>query len=274
MLHDEGYILWLTYESDRLFMQSPSSRRDFLDMLCCVKNKEHAANVRNYEKLTRERLKILKSCGESYGRKKDIDSWLSVVENKISEVGLRVVDDRVRIARELGESQLESAEFPRFKNQMTGPVEDCVMQSSQGQLVSEYASVLRERRQKDFLSCSTTVGPNRSDWVVVRESDGMPACLCSAGEQKMLLIGAFFAFVMMSLKNDCRNLMLLLDDVVSHLDHRHRILIFEYVKTITNCYPRKSSIWLSGPERNLFDGLEGVAEFFKIHNHNIERIMK
>jgi hypothetical protein len=35
-----------------------------------------------------------------------------------------------------------------------------------------------------------------------------------------------------------------------------------------------SSMWLFGSERSLFDDLEGVAQFFKIHNHNIERIMK
>jgi hypothetical protein len=104
-------------------------------MLCCVRSKEHAANVRNYEKLTRERLKILKSCGESYGRKKDIDSWLGVIENKISELGLRVTSDRVRIARELEEFQLEDTEFPRFRSRMTGPVEDGVIQPCSGQLV-------------------------------------------------------------------------------------------------------------------------------------------
>lgn len=99
----------------------------------------------------------------------------------------------------------------------------------------------------------------------------MPARLLSAGEQKMLLTGAFFAFVMMSLRADHRNLILLLDDVVAHLDLKHRTLIFGYVKAIVANYPNKTSVWLSGPERELFTGLEGEAEFFNIHDNNIER---
>jgi DNA replication and repair protein RecF len=272
--HDDNYVLWLTYESDRLFMQSPSGRRDFLDMMCCIKAREHAVNVRDYEKLTRERIKILKGYNEAYGLKKDIDSWLTIVENKISELGLRIVSDRVRVVKELEDSQLEGVEFPRFRNWMSGPIEDGVMRPHSGQPLDEYVSTLKNRRQKDGLLCSTTVGPNRSDWMVERASDGMPARLCSAGEQKMLLIAAFFAFVMTSLRNDRRSMILLLDDVVSHLDHRHRALIFKYVSAIVNNYPEKSNIWMSGPEKGLFEGLDGDAEFFEIHNRNIERTIQ
>ena len=41
----DNYILWMTYEIDRLFMQSPSDRRDFIDMFCNVRSQNHSQNL-------------------------------------------------------------------------------------------------------------------------------------------------------------------------------------------------------------------------------------
>ncbi|MDR3031274.1 MAG: AAA family ATPase, partial [Holosporales bacterium] len=73
-----NYILWLTYETDRLFLQSPPNRREFIDMLCAVKMKNYMNYVYTYEKLARERLKILKTYFDS-GINKDISKWLDII---------------------------------------------------------------------------------------------------------------------------------------------------------------------------------------------------
>ncbi|MDR0744501.1 MAG: AAA family ATPase, partial [Holosporales bacterium] len=100
-----NYILWLTYETDRLFLQSPSYRRDFIDMLCSVTIKNHMNSVHNYEKLTKERLKILKTYFAS-NINKDIEKWLDIIEEKISNIGLTIARSRIKISAEIEESQI------------------------------------------------------------------------------------------------------------------------------------------------------------------------
>jgi DNA replication and repair protein RecF len=250
-------------------MLSPSSRRDFIDMLCCVKDKHHNLLVKNYEKLTRERLKILKAnLGKPIST--DIATWLDIVEAKISDLGLKIATNRILVTHELEKFQLKNNEFPEFKNQMTGLLENSIINEETESRLESYKSELRDRRQKDGFSGSTTFGANRSDWKVVHTEKQIEAELCSAGEQKMLLSGTFLSFVVRNLKYDERNLILLLDDVIAHLDSKHRALIFKYVKSLVEQNPKKISVWLSGTDKCLFDELEDNALFFNVHNNLVE----
>ena len=260
----DNYVLWMTYETDRLFMQSPSDRRDFIDMFCNVRSPEHAQNVKDYEKLTRERLKILKKYCEN-GISQDISKWLDVIEKKIVDLGIKIANERKLIASELEKYQIRNGEFPCFKTKMAGRLEDEILQSENAEEL--YQNELINRRQKDGFSGSTTLGPNRSDWIIVHEEKQMPAGHCSAGEQKMLLTGIFFAFIIHNMESDRRQLIILLDDVIAHLDPLHQNLLFKYVKSFTK-ESQNVSVWLSGTDRNLFKELEDSAVFFKVANGN------
>ncbi|MDR0942026.1 MAG: AAA family ATPase [Holosporales bacterium] len=267
---DNNYLLWMTYETDRLFASAPSDRREFIDMLCCVKDKSHNVLVRSYERLTKERLKILKlNLGKPILA--DTAKWLDIIEAKIADLGLKIADNRIIVSRELEKFQLRNGEFPEFKNQMTGSLEKSIIEKEVDFRLESYKSELKDRRQKDGFAGSTTFGPNRSDWKVIHVEKQIAAELCSAGEQKMLLSGAFLAFVVRNLKYDERNLILLLDDVSAHLDSRHRALIFKYVRSLVAQNLNKISVWLSGTDKTFFDELKEDAFFFNVHDNLIER---
>ncbi|MDR3224422.1 MAG: AAA family ATPase [Holosporales bacterium] len=266
----ENYILWLTYETDRLFMQSPSSRRDFIDMFCCVQDRIHNSNLRNYEKLARERLKILKKSFDN-GLSSSVSSWLDIVESKLADYGLKISKNRIATTKTLEKGQLQSCEFPKFQNKMTGALEDDILGGESDSPLDHYRSELRNRRQKDFFSGITTFGPNRSDWKVCHKEKQIAAFMCSAGEQKMLLSGVFLAFVISNMKNDDRNLILLLDDVIAHLDAHHRNLIFGYIRSLVGQNSDKISTWLSGTDKNLFGELSDQATFYNVHDNCIRK---
>lgn len=258
----DNYILWITYEIDRLFMQSPADRRDFIDMFCKVRSSTHAQDLKDYERLTRERLKILKRYCEKEVTK-DISKWLDVIEKKIVTLGIKIAQERQRITEELEENQIRNGEFPMFTNKMVGRLEDEILQTDNPENL--YQEELANRRQKDGFSGSTTLGPNRSDWQVVHEGKRITADQCSAGEQKMLLVGIFFAFILHNLKTDIRNLIILLDDVVAHLDHSHREILFRYINSFVDGN-ENVSIWLSGTDKGLFDRLSKNTLFFEVEN--------
>lgn len=266
----DNYILWMTYETDRLFLQSPSNRRNFIDMFCAVKHNFHTANINEYEKLTKERLKILKNNIDNM-KNEDINRWLKIIEEKIVDLGLKITKCRVDITNELEKCQLKDIDFPRFKNEMTGPIESSIMRLECGRQVERYRAELNDRRLKDFFSGSTTFGPNRSDWKVFHDTKKMDASLCSAGEQKMLLSGVFLSFVVHNVQVDNRELILLLDDVIAHLDAKHSVLLFKYIRKLAAEYNSKISIWLSGTDKNLFNELKDFALFFRVHNNTVEK---
>jgi DNA replication and repair protein RecF len=186
---------------DRLFLQAPAARRDFIDMFCSVSSITHMRNVRNYEKLTKDRLKILKDYVNNGGKKEDIKKWLDVLENQIAEFGIKIADERIKIVDALEMNQIKNG-FPEFRNEMTGAVEDSILQPDNSAKIACYKEELHNRREKDGFSGMTTFGPNRSDWRVFYAEKKMCASMCSAGEQKMLLNGVFLSFVANRLKED------------------------------------------------------------------------
>ena len=265
------YILWLTYETDRLFLQSPSDRRSFVDMLCYSSFDDHATNVANYDKLTRERQKILKEYYEN-NQSKDVASWLGIAELKIVKLGIKIANNRIAIVNNINQNQLANNNFPEFTTKMSGVLEQEILSKCDADNCEKrYAEEMLARRQKDFFTKMTTIGPNRSDWSVFHLGNNIDAAVCSAGEQKMLLSGVFLAFIVHKIQYDTRNLILLLDDVIAHLDRKHRDLLFLHIKNLVKNNQGKVSVWLSGIDKELFSELDEAALFINIQNETIER---
>ena len=260
----DNRVLWMTYETDRLFMQSPSERRDFIDMFCDISYPQHSDALKDYEKLTRERLKILKQFCEN-GANEAISKWLDIVEEKIADLGIKIAKTRSNIATELEKFQIRNGEFPLFHSRMFGRVEEEILAESNCNEL--YKLKLKTQRQKDAFSGSTTFGANRSDWVVFHEEKQINAEQCSAGEQKMLILAVFFDFILQHIKTDNRNLIILLDDVITHLDTEHRNLLFRYINSFVQS-SNDVSVWLSGTDKELFHELEEHALFFDVSNIN------
>ena len=256
----DNRVLWMTSETDRIFMQAPSDRRDFIDMFCDISDPQHRSTLKDYEKLTKERLKILKRFCEN-GMNEAISKWLDILEEKIAGLGIKIAKTRSKIATELEKLQIRNGDFPLFRSKISGRLEDDILEQSNCNEL--YKQKLKNQRQKDAFSGSTTFGANRSDWIVFHEEKQISAEQCSAGEQKMLILAIFFDFILQHIKSDSRNLIILLDDVITHLDTTHRNLLFRYIHSFVQ-NSHNVSVWLSGADKELFHELEGEALFFDV----------
>jgi DNA replication and repair protein RecF len=253
-----NYLLWLTYETDRLFVESPSARRRFIDMLASSKFLNHDENLKIYEKLTRERLKILKQTEGNISE--STNKWLSIVEERTVKVGAQIAECRCEITNDINLGQDKYSDFQIFYSRMSDNLESFTD-------TTRYKDELFLRRTKDFITNSTTFGPNRSDWEVWHSGHNMEAKKCSAGEQKILLLGAFLSFVKQNMQNDKRCLFLLLDDVVAHLDSQHRLMLFKHINDLQDFFAQHGleiMIWLSGTERELFEFFLNKAVFLEV----------
>lgn len=209
-------MIWLTPQMEGLFLGTPGDRRRFLDRMVFVEHKDHAAKVSKYEKLQRERIRILENNEHD-------DAWLSIIEKEMAEVGAEIMRNRLDVIDKVNKNiaDLES-EFPKAKIQLCGRMVELINDvDSEGGILEEF----RAYRQKDKFSGRTNFGAGKCDMLVFYESKNMPAKACSTGEQKALLISIITA-QQISLE---KKPILLLDEVFVHLDDSRRKFLADFL---------------------------------------------
>lgn len=253
-------VLWLTPQMDRLFTETTSSRRRFLDRLVYGLDPAHAARVAAYEQAMRERAKLLRGEGPAAAGG-DMNAWLAGLESEMAAQAVAIAAARLDAAASLNAAMAEAVgAFPQAELAVAGPVE-----ASLGAMPAlEAEELLRGRlaaaRPGDAESGITQWGTHRSDLVVTlagRHLGGAPlrASDCSTGEQKALLISIILAEARLSTRRRGEAPVLLLDEVAAHLDRARREALFAELQALS------AQCWLTGTERDIFGSLDGWARF-------------
>lgn len=235
---DVWALMWLTPEHDRLFVASPETRRQTLDRWVYAFFPEHGASMRQYEQLLRERQKLLQQTSTP-------SAWLSSIEGLLAEQGCSIHTRRTHVMERLLEAQQTiHPTFPRIQADLTMP------HTTVDDLRNAYAAA----RLQDSEKGSTQHGPHRSDWLVTHQN--LPAALHSTGEQKMMVLTLFLSVLsaraLLPAAEPKPALIVLLDDIVSHLDTQHRQALMEHIQTLP------AQAWLSGTDRDFFTGLKSA----------------
>ena len=127
---------------------------------------------------------------------------------------------------------------------------------------------LLHARSQHASSGGAAFGPHRSDLHVDHLAKQMPAELCSTGEQKMILLALFLAFIKIQGHHNDRPTLVLLDDVVAHLDSAHRFYLFdELTRAIHDGI--KIQVWMTGTDAHDFHPLKSQAQFVHILNSTL-----
>ena len=98
-------------------------------------------------------------------------------------------------------------------------------------------------------------GPHVSDLQATHLDSQTPAYLASTGQQKALLIAVVLAHARLQERRLGKSPLMLLDDVVAHLDADRRSALFEAVSLLGG------QCWYSGSDGQQFDDLTGKAQF-------------
>jgi DNA replication and repair protein RecF len=233
-------VLWLTPAMDRLFTESASGRRRFLDRLVLALEPSHGHHAARYEAAMRARNKLL---AEPDGAD---TAWLAALEAGMAEHGAAIAAARSRTVSTLAARLVDEPEgpFARAGLSLEG-------WAATGQ--SAFAAELRAGRARDAAAGRTLAGPHRSDLAVTHLGKGQPADRCSTGEQKALLLGLVLAHAGLVAERAGRPPVLLLDEVAAHLDPLRRAALFERLAATA------AQVWMTGTERALFDGIDAAT---------------
>ena len=255
-------VVWLTPQMDRLFLESASGRRRFLDRLVFGLHGEHAAHVAAYERAMRERTRLLRDERER-GRRAD-PAWLAALEEVMAGNGVAIAAARRDLVGRLGAAGPgRESSFPSADIAVCGIVEDWLDEEPAVAVEARLKECLAADRAKDAAAGGAGQGPHRSDLSVRHAGKGQPAAQCSTGEQKALLIGIVLAHARLLAAERGSTPLVLLDEVAAHLDGRRRDALFEEILALG------AQAWLTGTDRELFAGLRGRANHFSIEDAHL-----
>lgn len=241
-LGDVVQMLWLTPAMDRLFIESASGRRKFLDRLVLGFDAGHARAATRYETAMRERARLLK-----FGPRDP--AWLDGLEAEMAEAGTAMALARRETVARLNRALAERAgAFPAAQlsldNDDTG---------------EDLGARLARARIRDAEAGRTTVGPHLVDLAVRHTQKRIDARECSTGEQKALLISIVLADAReLSRARDGLCPLLLLDEIAAHLDSTRRAALFEEILALG------AQAWMTGTDLDMFQPLRSRADIFEV----------
>jgi DNA replication and repair protein RecF len=244
-------INWLTPAMDRLFIESASGRRRFLDRLVFGFDAGHARRSVRYETAMRERARLLK-----FGPRDP--AWLDGLEAEMAQAGAEMIAARAETAARLNralERRGEAGVFPCAQLAVAGEA-DALLQES-----SDAVATLRERlsraRMRDAEAGRTTFGPHLSDLAVRHTQKRVDARECSTGEQKALLISIILAQAWESSHIGGAPI-LLLDEIAAHLDATRRAALAGEILALG------AQAWMTGTDISLFEAFGSHAQTFMV----------
>lgn len=247
-------VLYVTPLEDRVFVDGTTSRREFLDNLVACFDPLHTKRMNEYNLARSERLKLLQSYS-GYDR-----NWVSAIEARMAESGVAIAAARMETISRIA-SAIEfrkKAAFPAPAIKVDGSVETDLETMPALQAEQVFRARLEQLRQEDRDSGRTNDGPHRSDFLVVHVGKKMPAEYCSTGEQKALLLSLMLATARAKSRWQGAVPLLLLDEVVAHLDEYRRAELAEEIKTLG------VQAWMTGTDAALFKDFMEFAQFIQL----------
>jgi DNA replication and repair protein RecF len=246
---------------DPLFNGPASERRRFLDRLVLAVDAQHSSRVAALERSLRSRNRLLEdSPGDSH--------WLDAIEHETAEVAVAVAAARAetvnRLSMALDASRNEAPEFPRAEIALQGWMEQLLPDHSATEIEDRYRTLLKDNRARDAAAGRTLDGPHLSDLAVSHAVKNIPAADASTGEQKALLIRLVLAHAGLIKQMTGFAPLLLLDEVVAHLDPSRRAALYDALSSLG------AQVWMTGADPAAFGDIAGRAILLVVRNGAVE----
>jgi DNA replication and repair protein RecF len=242
------WMLWLVPSMDNIFIGSTGDRRNFFDHLVGSHDKRHKSMLNKLSNLQKERLHVI--CHH-----RD-ENWLKILEEKIAEHNVEITRTRVMFVRKLQEIfRAHESDFLRPIVSINGEIENICETNSDEDAVLEIAAKLKNYRNDDCEKQTTSIGAQRSRWAAWHPKNMLSADNCSTGEQKAFLISLILASarMMQQQPTSCGMPVLLLDDLMVHLDKKRRSSLIDEILSIN------VQTFFTGTDVVFFEDLRGKS---------------
>jgi DNA replication and repair protein RecF len=254
-LSDHLRVIWLVPAMDGIFAGPASERRRFLDRLALAVDPEHSGRVSALERALRSRNRLLEE-------PRPDPHWLDAIEHETAEIAVAVAAQRAetveRLQQALAARDDPASVFPASEIALKGWIEELIRRQPAREVEDRYRAVLKDNRGRDAAAGRTLDGPHLTDLAVTHARKRIAAADASTGEQKALLIGLVLAHA--SLLADMSGFapILLLDEVVAHLDPERRTALYGELDGLG------AQVWMTGADPAAFAEIEPHAQVFEV----------
>ena len=247
-------VSWLTPDMDGVLAAAASERRRFLDRLVIAFDPAHSGRIQRYEKAYRQRNRLLEEGQQD-------QSWFEALEQQMAESGMAIIAARQAMVDALDvEAAMPLPSFPSARLRLDGDVETWLATMPAVDAEDRIKSEAKANR----LNGSTNMpGPMNTVLTVSHSKTGQQAELSSTGEQKALVISVVLAHARLQSKRLKRPQLLLLDDIVSHLDEMRRRTLFELTADFAG------QVWFSGTDAEAFATMQNDHDIVLIEDGDV-----
>jgi DNA replication and repair protein RecF len=245
------WLLWVVPSMNNIFINSMADRRAFFDHLVSGYDKKHKYNLKKLMELQKERLHVI------FHRKNE--DWLQVLEEKIAEENVKITKSRlefVKLLREIFDTY--PSEFLRPIVDISGEIEKIYHCNSEEDAVLEIADILRKNRYEDSEKQTTSTGVLKTLWKTSHRKTLLMAENCSTGEQKAFLISLILAVFRIYQRSRSGIPVLLLDDLMVHLDKKRRQNLAEELICLN------VQTFFTGTDINFFQDILAVSQVYQV----------
>jgi DNA replication and repair protein RecF len=238
-----------------------SERRRFFDRLVLAIDSEHSSRVSALERSLRSRNRLLEV------RNYD-DHWCDAIERETAELAVAVAATRGQTLTKLAamlRARGAASAFPSAGIALDGWMENALILEPATAVEDLYRAILRDSRARDAAAGRTLDGPHITDLKVIYAPKSIPAREASTGEQKALLIGLVLAHASLVAEMTGIVPLLLLDEVVAHLDPNRRNALFDELAKLG------AQVWMTGADPAGFTEIGKSGEIFDVESGQITR---
>lgn len=202
------HFIFFSPEDLNLIKNGPNERRRFLDLELCQLDKLYLQYLTKYNKIINQRNKLLKEISFRQELMDTLDIW----DEQLVKYGIFIIEKRSQFIRQLNEIAYG------VHSKLTGNKETLFIKYENNVSTQNFQDWLKKNREKDIRQGITSVGPHRDDICLAIENIDIRK-YGSQGQQRTVALTLKLSEI--SLVKDIikENPVLLLDDVLSELDH-------------------------------------------------------
>jgi DNA replication and repair protein RecF len=257
---DHLRVVWLTPAMDQLFAGPALERRRFLDRLVLAIDAEHSSRVNALERALRSRNRLLED-------PRPDPHWLDAIEHETAELAVAVAAQRTETVQRLQAALAarQNDAFPSAEIELDGWMEKLLPDRPAVEIEERYRAVLKDNRARDAAAGRTLDGPHLTDLTVVYAPKAIDAADASTGEQKALLIGLVLAHAELLSAMTGFAPVLLLDEVVAHLDPDRRAALYAALAALG------AQVFMTGADPAAFADVAPQADVFAVSPGRAQR---
>jgi len=257
---DHLRVIWLVPAMDQLFAGPASERRRFLDRLVLAVDAEHQGRVNALERALRSRNRLLED-------PRPDPHWLDAIEHETAELAVAVAAQRAETVHRLQAALANRKDdaFPSAEIALDGWMERLLPDHPAVEIEERYRGILKNNRARDAAAGRTLDGPHLTDLAVIYSPKSIPAADASTGEQKALLIGLVLAHAGLLAEMTGFAPVLLLDEVVAHLDPDRRLALYAALARLG------AQVFMTGADPAAFADVAPGAAVFTVNSGQVRR---